>query len=360
MPKTEEELQAEEKATKEHREQLAREANQKRNETLLAARNAIADNSDRADPEKLDLEEVTDEMLEHPGAKREDSEGKHYDTEEEAAADLLRAAEREDRAQDEAREAGADDIRKTEEGVTEYRMEVNGKEKWLTLEQLRAFAAGRAEGEGALHEEEGGGRREPTPGPSPEAIAEARRQAQERQAAEAAEYKAHLKELYTKASMGDEQAIDELAEIQSRLSRVTPEVLRIVDERVDARVEGRSTFQKAVDWFESEYAPELSTNTLKAYAARRDKEIAQANPDMEPRARLKRVGDEMRQLRVDLGGKPGARPAPTKLERKKNAPQVPTAAGRQRPDAEADESESTQDTIARMARSRGQSAAIKH
>lgn len=362
MPKTDEELAAEEKATKEHREQLAREANQRRNETLLAARNAIADNADRADPEKEDLQDVTDEMLaDHGGDGKPRTRAQQLtEQEEEAAAELLRAAEREDKAQDEARAAGADDIRKTEEGVTEYRLEVNGEEKWLTLEQLRARAGDSSDEEEPLQPGKRGAKREPDPTPTPQAQAEARRQAEERQAAEAAAYKAHLKELYTKASMGDEQAIDELAEIQTRLSRVTPDVLRVVNEQVDARMVGRTTFEKAVEWFETEYAPELSTNTLKAYAARRDREIANENPDMAPRARLKLVGEEMRKIRTDLGGKPSGKTPPSKLERKERAPQVPSAAGRQRPDAEPDEAESTQDTIRRMAQSRGQSAAIKH
>lgn len=365
MPKSEAEIAADEKATREHREELAREANQKRNDALLAARNAIADNADRTDPEKTDLEDVTDEMLDvdEPQTRRltrAEQLAAQEEEEAEAAAKVLREAQGEEDKLDEARKAGADDSRKNDAGVIEYRVEVNGEEKWLTLEALRAAAGAGPEPEGDLQATRKGATSDPDPSHTPQARAEARRQAAEKQAAEAAAYKAHLKDLFTKASMGDEQAIDELAEIQVGQSRVTPDVLRIVNEQVDARMVGRSTFERAVAWFEAEYQPELSTNTLKAFAARRDKEIAEANPDMEPRARLKLVGDEMRQLRKDLGGEPARKTPETKLERKKAAPQVPSAAGRQRPEPDADEAESTQDTIRRMAQSRGQSAAIKH
>lgn len=367
MPKTDAEIAADEAANKEHREQLARDANKKRNDARIEAMNAIADNADRADPEKLDLEDVTEEMLEEPGNKRLTREEQlaaqeaEEEREAEAAAAALRESQGQEDTLDEARAAGADDSRKSEQGVVEYRLVVNGEEKWLTLEQLRATAGKVASADDYLHRAKKGATSEADPAaPSPEAIAEARRQAQERQQREAAEYKAKLKDLYTKASMGDEQAIDELAEIQAGLSRVTPDVLRIVDERVDARVVGRSTFEKAVEWFETEYAPELSTRPLKAYAARRDREIADAHPDWEPKARLKMVGDEMRQLRTDLGGKPAGKTPATKLDRKAGAPQVPSAAGRQRPEAEPEESASTVETIGQMARARGQAHAIKH
>lgn len=375
MPKkVKSEVNAEEQASKEHREQLAREANEKRNAALLAARNNIADSADRLKDEEDDLKPLTDEEwaqgdrpedrrktraeLEAEQEEEEDSEEEEQDEEEDSAAKVISDKEQEDRDLDEVRDAGADDSRKTDQGVTEYRLVVNGKVKWLTLEALRATAGKVESADEYLRGAKDGATTAPTRDDTPEAQ-EAKRQAVERQKAEAEAYKTRLKDLYTKASMGDEQAIDELAEIQAGLSRVTPDVLRIVDERVDARVMGRSAFEKAVEWFEGEYADELSTKTLKSYAARRDRELATENPDMEPKARLKTVGDEMRQLRRDLGGKP-REVLENKQQRKAGAPQVPRAEGRRRPESEPDETESTQDAIARMAKSRGQMRAVKH
>lgn len=350
-------------------EARAAEVNKTRNDARIARMNAIADHADEVKAGEDELVDLTDDVWDQqdrPENKRKSREeliaeqdaadaaaeaaaAGGQEEEADAAADLIRRHEAEDRDADAAREAGADDVRKNAAGVTEY--QVNGK--WLTLKQLRAIAGDPGE---SGHEGEEGATRARTQAPDPAAAAEARRKATETAQADAAAYKAHLKELYTKASMGDEEAIDQLAEIQAGLSRVTPDVLRIVDERVDARVTGRTAFNQAVEWFEGEYADELATPALKAQAARRDRDLAQENPDMAPRERLKKVGEELRQLRIDLGGKPPE----TKQQRKAQADQVPAAGGRQRPDAEPDEVQSTSDAIASMAKSRGQARAIKH
>lgn len=368
MPKTAEEIAAEELAQKEHREQLAREANKKRNDQQLERRNAIADSADRVKDDEDDLQDLTDEVWDQADrpdnkpksraeqiaeqeAAEEEEEGEL--DEDEAAARLIRKKEAEDLEMDEARDAGAEDIRKNAQGVTEYQVNVNGKMKWLSLEQLRATAGKVEAADEYLREAKAGATKPGTQQPDTAAI-ERERQATERHAAT----KTKLKDLYSRASMGDEEAIDELAEIQAGLSRVTPDVLRIVDERVDARVVGRTSFEKAVEWFEGEYSEELNTTTLKSFAARRDKEIATENPDMDPRARLKKVGDEMRQIREDLGGTRRKTPA-SKADRKQGLPSIPSAAGRQRQAREEDEQESTQDTIRKMAQARG-GRVIKH
>lgn len=371
MPKSVDEIATEEAEQKAHRAELAREANRKRNDAMLERRNAIADSSDRVKEEEEGLEPLTDEVWDQEdrqsGAPKKtraeliaEQDAREEEGEDEASkSKVIKDAEAADRGElDEARKAGADDTRRNKSGITEYRVEANGKEKWLTLEQLRAHASGDGEGGEALHTEDDGVKRTPTRATDP-AVLEAQRQADERRTAEAAAYKARLKDLYTKASMGDEQAIDELAEIQAGLSRVTPDVLRIVDERVDARVVGRTAFEKAVAWFEDEYSDELSTPRLKAFAARRDREMAQADPDMDPRSRLDLVGKELRGIRTDLGGKPKVAPQ-TKQVRKASVTEIPVAGGRQRPEASEDEQESTSDAIARMAKGRGQARAIKH
>jgi hypothetical protein len=390
MSKTPEEIAAdEEAASKAHREQLAKEANKKRNDAMLEARNAIADSADEIKVEEDGLEPLTDEVWDQEDHERgtprktraqriadqdaeEEAQGPELGddgqplSEDEAAARLIRKKEAEDRENDDAREAGASDVRK-KGGVTQYL--VGGK--WLTLAQVRELGGDTSEPE-ELQEGEEGDTNSPDRRTSPTAaeLQERQRQADERAQAERAERKQKLRDLYTRASMGDEEAIDQLADMQADQSRVTPDLQRMVNEQVDARIAGRSDFQKAVDWFESDegFADVLTTPRLKAEAARLDVELARQNPALSPRARLEKVGKQMRQLREDLGGAPAQggrrtttpRP-PTKLERKRNAPQAPQeAAGRQRPDVEPDEAESTQEAIARMAQSRGQARAIKH
>lgn len=350
-------------ARKAEQEERARQANQKRNDERLDRLARIADNRDATDPEKQGLEDVTDEMLDEEQTRGRADETDQEDGDTDGSDDeTVRHAEREDRDADEARDAGADDSRRNAEGKTEYRLVVNGKERWLTLEQLRATAGKVESADEYLRDASERRRTTPADGPSPEEL-ESQRQARARQeAAETQAQKARLKDLYTRASMGDEEAIDQLAEIQAGLSRVTPDVLRIVDERVDARVVGRTSFEKAVSWFEGEYADELATPTLKRLAARRDKELADEHPDMEPRERLRMVGDELRQIRTDLGGtapQGGRRPL-NKQQRKERLPSEPQAGGRQRPQDDEDEEVSTSDQIAAMARARGQARAIKH
>jgi hypothetical protein len=388
MPKTPEEIAADEAAaSKEQREQLAREANKKRNDALLEARNAIADKADEQKVEEDELEPLTDEkwdqedrpdnvrtksraerIAEQEAAEEAENEGL---TEEEAAARLLRAKEAEDLELDEARDAGADDSRKNEDGEIEYRIEVGGQVKWLTLKALREHA-GQPQDETESGQDPKKGVTSPaTRSPSPEAV-EARRQAEERRQAEKTALRAKLRDLNLRASMGDEQAIDELTDLQlDAIQGDSDRLLRKVDERVDARVGSVTAFERAVEWFESDagYARELSAPGFKAKAAEIDKRIANEQPTLTPRERLNLTGLELRkelkQMQEFLGVKPDAgngrtRERDSKLTRKQNAPTVPQAAGRTRPDVEPDEVQTTQDAIQQLARSRGQQRPISH
>lgn len=391
--KTAEQIAADEaQASKEQREELAREANKKRNDAMLEARNAIADKADDIKVEEDELEPLTDEIWDqedrqegNPRTTRadrlaaQDAEEEEQEADELAmkgmseeereaymAAKLLRAEEDLDKDQDLAREAGASDSRKNADGVVEYKVKVAGRVLWLTLSQLRE-QAGDASDESDTRQPGAEGDTTPrtrAPSPDTEAI---RKQAEERRQQERAALRTKLRDLNLRASMGDEAAIDELTDLQlDAISGDSDRMLAKVDERVDARIVGRTDFQKAVDWFESEdgYADVLTTPRLKAEAGRLDAELARQNPTMTPRARLEQVGKQMRQLREDLGGAAPRRDAPrrepSKLERKRDVPQVPRAAGRTREQVEPDETETTQQAIQRLAQSRGQHRAISH
>lgn len=395
MPKTPEQIAAEEEAaSKEQREQLAREANKKRNDALLEARNAIADNADQLKTEEDDLEPLTDEKWDQedrPDQVRKKSraeriaEQEEQEAEDEAtagmsesekeayyAAKIIRENETLEDDLDEAREAGADDSRKNDDGEVEYRVEVAGVVKWLTLAALREQAGQPA---GDAQSRQAGKKGDTTPAtrtPSPEAE-EIRRQAEERRKTEKAALRAKLRDLNLRASMGDEQAIDELTDLQlEAIQGDSDGLLRKVDERVDARVGAVSDFRRAVDWFESDagYARELSAPGFKDKAAVIDARIANEQPNLTPRERLDLTGKELRQelkrMQEFFGVKPNAgnggrpRERESKLDRKRNADQVPQAAGRTRPDVEPDEVQTTAEAIQQLARGRGQQRPISH
>lgn len=393
MPKTPKEIEADEiAASNAERERISKESNKKRNEALLEARNAIADKADEVKVEEDELEPLTDEIWAQEDrkegkakksraemiAEQDDAEERERaalsEDEKEAreAGKLIQKAQAEEEELDEAREAGADDARENEDGVKEYRVEAHGRVEWLTLSDLRARAGDTSSEEDTGQPSAKGAKSPAANVPTPEQRAEARRQAEERVKAEREARKATLKDLYLRASMGDEEAIDALAEMQADSSRVTPEDLtRIVDERVDARVEGKTAFDRAVDWFESDkgYARELAAPGFKQKAAVIDARMAQEHPEWNPRQRLDATGKELRKELADmakyLGAKPNGTPRrdepESKLERKRNAPgEVPRAAGRMRPDVEPDEVQSTQEAIQALARGRGQGRPISH
>jgi hypothetical protein len=85
--------------------------------------------------------------------------------------------------------------------------------------------------------------------------------------------------------------------------------------------------------------------------------MAQEKPDMPFRDRLKAVGDEVREMRQELGGAPQKS---AKQVRKESAPQVPEAAAGRERQAPEDEEEGYESAIDRMAKARGQPRAHKH
>lgn len=320
--------------TRKERERLAAEANKARNQEMLDKRNAIADSADefRAnDFEDFNPDEPTDQT-EETGAE----------TEEEVVAE----AQKVDRELDAARDAGADDIRVID-GKTQYRTVVNGKERWQSLSELRATAQKVESADEYLHSAKESFTKAAQLQPSNE---ERQLQADE----EAKARRKSLRETLSRAVMGDDAALDALAQsIDEGPSRVTPDVLQLVDQRVD----GRMTFRQAAAWFDGEYAEELKSPRLKQYIVTRDSQMAQEHPDMPFKERLKAVGDEVREMRKELGGPVTAS---TKQARKESAPQVPTAASTRTREAPVDEEEGYESAIDRMAKARGQPRAHKH
>jgi hypothetical protein len=326
------------------RKDAAVRANKERNDARLERLNQIANQSDESKT-KDGLTDLADDAWEERASGRQPHEGDEEEEEEDSSR-IVADAEAADRAAEEARQVGATDT-KVVNGETYYQLIVNGQEKWKTLAEIRADAQKVISADGYLHDAKEAVKKALALTPSEPT----------RQDEEANTRKARMRDLLSRAMMGEQEAIDELAStLGTQPSEVTPDAVRLVDERVD----GRLKFLDAVKWFDAEYSDELADPNLKARIVKRDKEIATLYPDMDFKDRLKEVGDEARALRIAAGGKPKVAPGQTKEARKASVrPPVPAAATRQEPEEEEGD-ESVGDAIAKMAAARGQSRPIIH
>jgi len=316
------------------REAEARAANKQRNDERLERLNAIANQAD--EKKSADgMEDLDDEAWTEQGARRERESEQDDGT-------VVAEAEEADRNLDEARAAGADDVKVTN-GETYYRLIVNGQERWLTLQQLRENASKVSAADEYLRSAKELVKNNLTAAPS-------------HRDEPASTDRGRVRELLNRAIMGEQEAIDELAQAIERPS-ASADVARLVDERVD----GRLTFREAVNWFDKEYQGELSDPRLKEYMVWKDSQLAQSNPDMDFKERLRTVGEEARALR----GRPVAPPADPqrradKEQRKASVRAIPVAGGRQADDSDEDENETYESSIAKMASARGQARPTVH
>ena len=302
----------------------AKKANEDRNNERLERLNAIAN---QADDRKRELDGL-DDVEEETWQDREEEDNSVPDAEPEDVQ--------------EARQHGADDVRQTN-GETYYRIIVNGQERWLSLQQLRETSSKVSAADEYLRNAK----------QALQNVAVAPSVEDEPQSRQTG-----VRDVLTRALMGEQDAIEELAR---RLEQTPSEkdVLRAVDGRID----GRLTFRQAVDWFESEYAEVLKIEPVRQRAVQVDAELANQNPDMDFKARLKMVGDDARtylqQLRNQLGA--GADSGRSQKEaRKASVRSLPVAGGRQMGDDDEGDDETYESAIAKMANARGQGRPIIH
>jgi hypothetical protein len=301
------------------REQEAKAANDQRNNERLERLNAIANQND----ENGEFDDIEDEAWDDqtPAANVPDAEPEEVT---------------------EARSHGADDVRETN-GETYYRIIVNGQERWLTLQQLRDTSSKITAADEYL--------RNAKQAMQNVGVAPSTDEPQSRESG--------VRDMLTRALMGEQEAIDELARRLERTPSQT-DVLRSVDERID----GRLTFRQAVDWFETEYADTLKIEPVRARAVQVDAELAAQNPEMDFKARLKMVGDDARnylqQLRSQIGVVAPDSGRSQKEARKASVRSLPVAGGRQSDGGEEGDDETYETTISKMAQSRGQGRPIIH
>ena len=317
------------------REAEAKAANKARNDERLERLNAIANQADEKKSQD-GMEDLEDE------AWTEHVDRKAAPEPEQSEREIVAEAEESDRNLDEARAAGADDVKVTN-GETYYRLIVNGQERWLTLQQLRENASKVSAADEYLRS-------------AKELVKNNLSATPSHRDESAGADRGRVRELLNRAIMGEQEAIDELAQAIERPS-ANADVARLVDERVD----GRLTFREAVNWFDKEYQGELSDPRLKEYMVWKDSQLAQSNPDMDFKERLRTVGEEARALR----GRPNAPAADPqrraeKEQRKASVRSIPVAGGRQSEEIEEDENETYETSIAKMAQLRGQARPTVH
>lgn len=327
----------------------ARRLNENRNQEQLDRRNAIADEADEARDEELADIDDQGRIVER-GRGAEDVEAAAAEEERQAQAERERIAAGGEPEGGRAQGEDDPDSRVTN-GVRYYRLIVNGKEKWLTLQQLRETSSKVDAADEYLQQAAESARR---------AVA-----LSSRKDAESEESDTELEEVINKALLGDPESVKKLAQhLKASPSRVTPDVMQAVDERL--------TFREAVNWFEGEYEAELNDPRLKEMIVREDVRLRDANPDWGYKKRLKAAGDAVRKWRNDLIGSTGASQGGSqgaaqgaggrneKLLRKQRMSQVAGAGGRQGGAEDEDAEEPVSEQIARMAAGRHQQRAIKH
>lgn len=329
--------------TEQDARERAERARLENNNSRLSRLSQIAD---QADENKSREEELTD-LDDDAWNERETPRQPHNHAEEEDPARAIADAQKQDEELDEARAAGADDVKVTN-GVTYYRLVINGREKWLTLAELRTTASKVESGDEYLRT-------------AKEAARTVIEQVPSQVDEPAGPNKDRARELIANAMMGDQEAIDELAGFISAKSSSPEDVLRAVDERVD----GRLTFRDAVKEFNRDYARELKIPVVKKFIEDRDEELARLHPTMSFAERLKMAGDEGRAMwRESLqvaGAVEGASRIEEKRQRKAQVRVPQAASGRPSADLTDDEGdESYSDSIGSMAKARGQARPIIH
>ena len=223
-------------------------------------------------------------------------------------------------------------------GVKYYLTIVNGKEKWLTLEQLRGAAQKTEAVEVALQR-------------ANDAVKQATQLALRTPDTSSEIPDGELEELIASAALGDSDAVKKLASaIKARPSTPPVDVSRQVSEQLAT--------QRAIDQAEREQAEILQHASLGRFFRMRLGQLARDEPDLQIIDAYRKIGREIRQeFAPMLKGKA----PPSKDERKRTLREPirgAARAARTEPDDEAEESPSA--IADRMAKARGQQRAIRH
>ena len=335
-------------------------ANGARNSEQLSVREQIARNMDAR--RSADLEDTADgaqptgrfaegEFDDSPEARERaaeiaDREAEEALAEERQAADAAqerRARELQAEGSEDSGEPAGDEPQAGDEkvvgGVRYYLTIVNGKEKWLTLEQLRAAAQKTEAADVALQRAQEAVQKATQLALAPQTPSELGQD--------------ELEDVIASAALGDSDAVKKLASVLKARPSATPA-------DVGRQVEQQLATQRAIDQAEREQAEILRHASLGKYFRVRLSQLAQSEPDLQIIDAYRKIGSEIRQEFAPMLRRSQETP-PSKEERKRSLSPPPRAASRAvRVDPEDEEEESPSAVADRMAKARGQQRAIRH
>jgi hypothetical protein len=336
-------------------------ANGARNSEQLSVREQIARNMDAR--RSAELEDTADgaqptgrfaegEFDDSPEARERAAEIADREAEEALAEERQAADAAQERRARELQAEGADDQgqpssgaesqagdEKVIGGVRYYLTIVNGKEKWLTLEQLRAAAQKTDAADVALQRAQEAVQKATQLALGPQTPSELGQD--------------ELEDVIASAALGDSDAVKKLASVLKSRPSATPA-------DVGRQVEQQLATQRAIDQAEREQAEILRHASLSKYFRVRLSQLAQSEPDLQIIDAYRKIGSEIRQEFAPMLRQSQETP-PSKEERKRSLSPPPRAASRAvRVDPEDDEEESPSAVADRMAKARGQQRAIRH
>lgn len=193
-------------------------------------------------------------------------------------------------------------------GVNHYLAVVNGREKWLTLTQLRDTAQKVQSADEYLSNAKEAARNASQLALSPTDDVPAQLGKDE------------LRKLLAASALGDEDAIDALASVLARPSVVTPDVVQQIDQRLSFRTE--------LAQLESEHREILENPWTARLLRDRLNELKSEDPSMRLTDAYRKIGGEIREAFPEkFKTSPGAN-LYSKRERKRTLVNAPTAAGR--------------------------------
>lgn len=319
MPRTREPTPAEKKAEESDRQIKAAVGNT--NDEQINRRNAIADRADEA--RESELQQTDGERIVEP------------DPEEQRAEQEARAAE-EERARLE-RDANEQQARALQEGGTEprsYTVRVNGRDVQMSEAELVSRASKVYAADEYLQMAQDAVKRAQALAPS--------------QDVPATDSDAISEDVLTSALQGDREAIRKVAQRLNGTPGMQPQVLQAVDARL--------AFHDQVNWFRGEYKDVVNDPFLYSLVVAEDKKLAESDPSLPLRDRLKKAGDTIRTWKQGFAKAPEVNP---KLVRKASTPSVPAAGSRQSSAQEEEGEEPVENVIDAMAKARGQGTAVR-
>lgn len=213
-------------------------------------------------------------------------------------------------------------------GVTHYLTVVNGREKWLTLKQLRETSSKVEAADEYLRT-------------ASEAARNSAREALSRKDEPSGLEEDEARKLLAAAALGDEEAIGRLAKAITAKPSLPTDVWQAFDQRMSFRTELASLEAEQKDLLEDPYMGRLFRARLN--------ELKQEAPQTKLSDAYRSIGNELKQAFPGYKGSATQK----KLERKRTLVQVPSAATRQQTETEDEGEEDPSAVIERLAKARG-------